>query len=95
MMTGTCMIVRDAPVIHGMNPNRVMPRKMDIALRTPVMTIFRVLSCTMVLQLSVVVEPYFTTNHPNVNLLAGRMAHSLTSDLIFPTIASRWILLSN
>jgi hypothetical protein len=43
MMTGTCIIVREAPLIQGIKPSRVSPRKIEMALRIPAMPIFRVL----------------------------------------------------
>ncbi len=42
MMTGTCMIVSEAPLNQGMKPQCVQPRKAAIAPRTPAITTFRV-----------------------------------------------------
>ncbi len=49
-ITGTCMMVSEAPLIQGIKPNRVRPRKIEIALNTPVITIFFVF----------VFEPYYS-----------------------------------
>jgi hypothetical protein len=42
MITGTCMMVREAPATQGMKPSLVIPRIQAIAPRIPVMTIFLV-----------------------------------------------------
>ncbi len=47
MMTGTCIIVSEAPANQGMKPQCVQPKRAAIAPNTPVMVILRMLSFDM------------------------------------------------